>query len=390
MRKWEALKRHPGIYQYSTQKGKRYGARRGYTDLYGKRQEWTRSGFLSWRDADVALNQIELKISDGSLAQVHGASITLDTYFQQIYNRKIKLKIWRKSTAKGMKNYYTEWFKEPFGHQNIDDISRINYQHYLDEISTKNLAKSTISRIDSVMQLIMNDAETNDIIAKNRLRHMDINGREPRKQSLEPAEYEKYVRYAKEHLSKYYFCMIYLLTLGERRSELMGMRTRSSFKFDYDDVNKRDICGITFNLGRTPDAPEGGPLKTPSAYRTIWVYGDIVDMIKYAISYSDSILTNLGQPVPDDHFLWLNPTTGKPFHPAQPSTLMLRISKKCGIKVHPHQLRHYFATNAKTDNLPDMDVMHWLGHANIQQTNDYTRPTQRGAMGVFEGISKNI
>lgn len=389
-RKWTPLKRYPGVYSYPTQKGKRYGTRRKYKSSTGKSDYWSKSGFLSAADADLLLKKFELELATDKVGQIEGHKVTVDAYFWRIYDRKVKLNIWRPITSRSMKNYYKEWFQAPFGNVKLDELSRSAYQEFIDSLAEKDLAKNTVERINSVMQLIMNDAETNDIIYKNKLRHMNINGKAPRDQSLSKDDFDAYMKYAKEHLSRYDYSMIYMLTLGERRAELMGLRTRSSFQFEFDEVNQREVCAIKFDMGRTSEAKDGGPLKTPSAYRTIWVYGEMVDTIRFAIKASDNILMNLGKPVPQDHFLWLNPQTGNPFHPAQPSTLMKRLSGKCGIKVHPHQLRHYFATRAKSDRLFDSDVMHWLGHANIQQTNDYTRASKEGAMNVFNGIKNDI
>ncbi|MCY9806523.1 tyrosine-type recombinase/integrase [Lentilactobacillus senioris] len=389
MRNWEPMKKHPNIYVYETKKGKRYGVRTRYKKPNGKFSEWTKSGFSSWRDADVALKRFEVDLANGLVGKIEGRNVTLDAYFTSIYERKVKLNIWRPITARSMKNYYNRWFKKPFGKDNLQDISRQSYQAFLDDISTKGLAELTIKRIDSVMQMIMNDAETNDVIFKNKLRHMNINGQSPKSQSLSKEDYEKFMSCAKEHLTRYNYCMIYMLTLGERRSELMGLK-KSSFKFEYDEKAKREICAITFETGRTTVAKKGGPLKTPSAYRTIWVYGEIVDMIKEAIEYSDSILKNKGMEVTPDHFLWLNPTTAKPYHPAQPSTLMKRLSERSGIKVHPHLLRHYFATRAMANRMSNTETMHWLGHANIQQTADYTRASKDGALDLFSGVEDDI
>lgn len=389
MRAWEPMKKHPNIYVYETKKGKRYGVRSRYKKSNGKFSEWTKSGFLSWRDADVALKRFEVDLANGLVGKIEGRNVTLDAYFTTIYERKVRLKIWRPITARSMKNYYNEWFKQPFGKSNLQDISRLSYQAFLDEISAKGLAELTIKRIDSVMQMIMNDAETNDIIFKNKLRHMNINGKAPKSQSLSKEDYDKFMNYAEKHLTRYNYCMVYMLTLGERRSELMGLK-KSSFKFEYDKQTEREICGITFDTGRTQGAKKGGPLKTPSAYRTIWVYGEIVDLIKEAIEYSDNILKNKGMEVTPDHFLWLNPATAKPYHPTQPSALMKRLSERSGIQVHPHLLRHYFATRAMANRMSSTETMHWLGHANIQQTADYTRASKDGALNLFGGVEEDV
>ena len=42
MRKWEPVKNHPNIYSYPTAKGKRFAVRRGFTNVLGKKDEFTK------------------------------------------------------------------------------------------------------------------------------------------------------------------------------------------------------------------------------------------------------------------------------------------------------------------------------------------------------------
>lgn len=390
MRDWKPMKKHYGVFSYETKRGTRYGVRRRYRSMMGDRRQFTKSGFTNWRDADVALKKFEVKLQDGTISTSEQKNVTVNDYFRQMAERKSKLGIWKVSTAKTVTNFYSHYLKKPFGTQLIQDVSRMKFQRFIDQLVDDGLAKTTIHSINSVMQQIMNDAESNDVIYKNKLRHIEVvGGKEPRDQSLDKQEYSKFMKYAQEHETKYMFTMIYFLSLGERRQELMGLR-RSSFTFKNDEVNNRELCAVRFDLGRTPSELAGGTLKNKSSYRTIWVDSEFVEMIKYAITYSDNILANLNKPTDKDHFIWLNEKTGKPLHPTYPNRVMNRISKGSGVKVHPHQLRHYFATKAMSDGLPDMDVMHWLGHSNVQMTNSYTRPTPEASINVFNGISKEI
>jgi len=64
--KWTPLKRHSGIYEYPTAKGKRYGVRRSYTNAYKEHHEWTHSGFTNWHEADIALKQFESDLANGT------------------------------------------------------------------------------------------------------------------------------------------------------------------------------------------------------------------------------------------------------------------------------------------------------------------------------------
>lgn len=387
-----AMKKHPNIYWYETKRGKRYSVRKQYRNAMGKDDWYSTSGFLNWQDAEQDLRKFETRLFDGSIATAERKQISLNNYFDQMAERKIRMGVWKNSTASTNKTYYNTHFRKSFGSQKIQKITRLQYQHFIDElVLSGSYTKGTLHRVDSLMQQTMNDAEINDVITKNKLRHIVITGGKPAKsQDLTKSDFDLFMKTAKEQLNRYEYAFIKLMTLGQRRGEMMGLRTKSSFTFRRDEVNKKDICGIKFYVARTANEPTGTGLKTESSYRTIWVAGEYVDLIKYAISYSNRILEDHNIEAPEDHFLWLNPKTGKPYHVQYTNTIMRRVSQKSGVTIHPHLLRHYFATKARTEKLPETDVMHWLGHASITMTDSYTRETPEGAMGVFKGISKDI
>ncbi|MGV0167138.1 tyrosine-type recombinase/integrase [Furfurilactobacillus sp. WILCCON 0119] len=390
MAKWTPLPKHPNIYSYETRKGTRYGIREHFTDVYSKRQEFNKSGFKTWREADVQLKLFEGRLARGELGPLSHSDITVAQYYKLLRDRKLKMGIWKTSTAKVSRNYFNQYFKDTLGDTPLEKVRRIDYQHLIDELGLRTgdeaLSKTTIRTVNAIMQLIMNDAERNDIIQKNKLRGVQVlGGEEPRSQTLEKADYETYMNTAKKVLNRYQFDMLYLLTLGERRSEILGLR-KESFDFLRDDLHG-DVCKITFDRGRTPDEPNGTTLKTKSAYRSIYVFGDIVDMIRYVIQESEGIRRRHNLSINDSDYIYLNEDTGKPVHPTYPNRMLKKVSAACGIDVHPHLLRHYFATEASGANLPNMDVMHWLGHKHLQMTEEYTRGTKEGMLRVMKGMS---
>ncbi|MCD2257098.1 site-specific integrase [Agrilactobacillus fermenti] len=388
MRKWKLLKRHPNIYEYETRRGKRYGLRRGFTTSEGKKEEYTKSGFLTWRDADVVLKKFEVDLSEGKIGLIATNNITLDAYFNRIAQKKYQLGIWKDSTRKTTTNYYRKYLKPRFGKKQLDEISRSQFQDFLDNLATKGLAKSTIRTITSVMLQVMNDAEHEDIIYKNRLKGMLIRGREPKDLSLEPKDFDKWIKTANKILDRYLMAFVYVGTLGERRGELMGLRSES-FKFGFDDVHQREICSITFDLQRTSDFPNGTTLKTKSSYRTIWVCGEIIDYIKFALQTADNLRMRNNISADTKKWVWLN-DSGEPFHPTHLNRVMHKVEKASGIHITPHMLRHYFATEAISSNTPQIDVMHWLGHKNIQMTADYTRPNQPNSLKVYSNVDNTL
>lgn len=386
-----AMKHHPNIYEYETKRGKRYSVRRRYQDFTGKYETYTSSGFTDWRQAEQDLRKFEAKLFDGTLATAESKKITLNDYFEMMSDRKKRMGVWKISTAKVNQQYYAKHFKKQFGSVNMQDITRIRYQRYIDELSLSgDFTLNTLHRIDSLMQQIMNDAEKNDVIHKNKLRGIVMSTNKPTKnQTLTASEFDTIMQAALTDLSKYDYAFIKLMTLGERRGELMGLR-KSSFKFQYDELHHRNSCSITFNLARTADEPDGTTLKNESSYRTIYVSDEMADLAQYAIKKSEAIMDDFGLDKSPDDFIWINPETGKPYHVQHANTILKKLTRRTGITVHPHMLRHYFATKARSERLPETDVMHWLGHSSITMTDSYTRETPEGARGVFDGVKKDL
>ncbi len=384
MRKWTPLKRHPGIYEYPTAKGTKYGVRRGYTDSYHKHQQLVKSGFLTWRDADVFLKKFESDLATGILTNSASKKITLETYYKNLLKRKQEMGAWRPATVQQKENYWNTHLKSAFGGQRIDEIKRQPYQHFIDQMVKDGYAMNTIKTCNSIMQIIMNDAEVNNIIMKNPLRHIEIIGaKKPKSQDLSEKQYAEVMKTAKEIFTPYKFGMILLLSLGLRREELVGLRYNS---FEFSRWNDEEICAITLTTGRTRYEPDGGGLKNDSSYRTLYVRAEFCKLCHFMIDFSKGIRTRLNQSINDDDFLIVNDRTGIPVFPSYPNKLFEKIKRITGIPVHPHTFRHYFATMALTSGRVETDVMHWLGHKNIEMTQDYTRQNVRGALGVFDGM----
>ena len=389
MRNWQPVKRHPSIYKYSVKHGDRYGIRRVWIDSEKKRHEFTKSGFRTIKDAEVVLTQFEDSLYKGKKSPLKNSKVTFDEYFNKIKERSIKLGKWRIDTVKTKDQYYKNHIHPRFGNVALSKITRAQYQSFIDELITNGYAKTTIRTIDGLMQLIMNDAEVYDVIYKNNLKHISISGGKPAKNlTLEDVDYKKWLTQAEKMVNKYKMSMIQLFALGERREELLGLHLGS---FDFStDTSGKEICKITFDRGRTIHRLNGGPLKTKASYRSIYVTGEVIESIKYAIEQCKNICDKFGIEINDDTFLYRNEITGDPIHPTYPTRLFKSISDKCGVKIHPHKLRHYFATSAKDSNLADTAVAKWLGHANVQMTNKYARPNKNSVLRVYDGVKEQL
>lgn len=372
--KWEKVKGHANIYVYKTQRGKRYGVRRGFKNNQGKYDEFSPSGFTNWRDADAALKKFEAELVTGKLGPLSNRSVTVNQYYESMKKRKIELKIWRPSTVLGADQYYNNHIKSVYGTRSLSDISRSEYQAFIDGKVTKGYAETTLTTINSIMQQIMNDAARNDIIFKNKLSGITIDGAKQQKsQDLSEREYAKFMTTAKEVLTRYRMGMLYLISLGDRREEAAGLQLKSFVKGE-DEEGPYYV--IHYYVGRTQAEPNGGPLKNDGSYRDNIVHGKIVEYIDYMIEYCKEICKRTHREINGDTFIYLNEKTGMPPYPNNINRNIFGVvSQASGVKVHPHLLRHYFATMSLANGTPDVLVAKWLGHKNVSMSKAYARPT---------------
>lgn len=395
MRDWKPLdkRKHPNIYVYPVKTGrlkKKYGVRIRYTTMDHKHPWWTKSGFETWREAEVALHEFQGKLATGEITGNNAGNTPMDVYFKGLVNRNVALKAWRINTVKQKEGYWNTHLKPVFGNRPIDSVTRQEYQKFIDGKVKAGLARNTIVTINSVMQIIMNDASLNDVIAKNRLKGISIEGaKRPARKDLSEDGFNQFTAKAKERLTPYQYGIVVLLTLGERREELLGLKFNSFKFFDY---HGEDVCSIQFETGRTRYTPEGGGLKNDTSYRTIYVRDQYLNMCKYMVIEAKRIYDQCHVKCTDDSFLIVNQQTGMPVSTGYPNRLINRVTDALDEKFHitPHILRHYFATMAMTNGQIDTDIMHWLGHSSLKTTQDYTRGNIRGAMNLFDGMAKTL
>lgn len=82
--------------------------------------------------------------------------------------------------------------------------------------------------------------------------------------------------------------------------------------------------------------------------------------------------------------LFLSPVTIR-----QVQYQLRRLSKQLNIPhIHPHQLRHFFATNALNNGVNILEIKEMLGHSFLQTTEVYTHVTQGRLRSVWEKYHK--
>ena len=107
----------------------------------------------------------------------------------------------------------------------------------------------------------------------------------------------------------------------------------------------------------------------------------------FVIKYAPLLRTflNLRKPGPED---WLFPSPsrpGKPIHPRNVEELLKRFSRKYGVKLHPHLLRHLRGTQLVKEGMQERIVMKLLGHKTEKMLRIYVNLTAKDVEEVLLG-----
>ena len=87
-------------------------------------------------------------------------------------------------------------------------------------------------------------------------------------------------------------------------------------------------------------------------------------------------------PVPRDYLFVTLKNPHNPLHVGGVEIMMKRIGKEAGIKLHPHMLRHSFATHLIENHTDREYVQAMLGHRSPNSTQVYIHVSNKAIMGV--------
>ena len=78
---------------------------------------------------------------------------TVEAYYEVIRKRSVDIGKWRPATIAQKDLYFDKHLKPIFGKMSLSEITRQQYQHFIDKKVKDNYAKTTINTINSVPKL---------------------------------------------------------------------------------------------------------------------------------------------------------------------------------------------------------------------------------------------
>ena len=247
------------------------------------------------------------------------------------------------------------WIYPALGEVKMPDITPANISALLLSMQSQGKAHATCVKVYTILHSLFKMAYMSDVVPINPMDKVERP--KPRKNELKEKDVEAYTIEEVQRIFatleneplKWRALLRLLIDTGIRRGECCGLR--------WQDVDfKANTITISGNLCYTPQ--KGIYLDTPKSgkVRTIDVDPEII-----------SLLHELRQE-PASHaisiYVFTQPNSPEPMHPQSPARYMQKFSKKYGVpNLHPHKLRHTFASIAITNGADVASVSEKLGHS---------------------------
>lgn len=242
----------------------------------------------------------------------------------------------------------------------LPDITSAQISALLLDIQASGKAHATVIKAYTILHSLFKMAYLGDMIPKNPMDKVERP--KPRKDEIQAAEPQAYTAAEIKQLFdvldaeplKWRALVHLLIDTGIRRGECCALRWEN---IDFSS----GAVAINGNLCYTP--ANGVYLDTPKNghRRTVYVGTDTLSLLRQlrteqaAKAFSAYVFTQECSP--------------EPMHPQSPTRYLKKLSARCGLAdLHPHKLRHTFASVAITNGADVASVSEALGHADKSTT----------------------
>lgn len=366
--------KYVGIFSYESKGMKLYGLKFTHKGTQVQKQ-----GYTSLATARQARTEISTAIETGEYFK---KEYTLDEYFQIYVNLKVKSGKWNKNSEGTLRKIYA-MISQKLKDKKMEDISRQDIQLLNIALGQKYRTK-TISSILGLLSSIFEHAYQNEFLSRNRAKGIEPvqNDKQKFSKELSLEDFSIVKKYVADHCDVIVQAMFMLLSYGLRRGETLAIR-QSVIKYE------EHFTKIHIDKSRTEYYPDGKGTKTGKE-RDIFITAEDTALLKKAIKLSkERYITNKNINYSKDSWIFVS-ATGEPLPVQYINRIFNNITLQTGIKITPHILRHFFATQAQSSNINPRLVADFLGHKNIAMTNHYTHATDDGGILVMEKVNQKI
>ena len=247
------------------------------------------------------------------------------------------------------------WIYPALGDLKMPDITPANISALLLSMQSQGKAHATCVKVYTILHSLFKMAYMSDVVTVNPMDKVERP--RPRKGELKEKDVEAYTTEEVQRIFaaleseplKWRVLLRLLIDTGIRRGECCGLQWQN---IDF----KANTITIAGNLCYTPQ--KGIYLDTPKSgkVRTIDVDPEIIALLR------ELRLEQASQAI--STYVFTQQNSPEPMHPQSPARYMQKFSKRCGVSgLHPHKLRHTFASIAITNGANVASVSEKLGTA---------------------------
>ena len=350
-------KRKDGTWEARVTIGILENGKQNRKSLYGKtRQEVAAkmTDLLNNLQKGVITNPTEMTVSEW-----------LDIYMPEYKKRFVKPTTYIGYTVK-IENH----IKPVLGHHKLKALRQDMIQKFVNGLSDKGLAPATVEATFKLLNNALETAVDDGLIVRNAAHKVKLPKVEkPKINVLTMEQQNAFIEQAKE---TYMGCVyIFDLCTGMRLGELLGLKWG-----DIDFEENQFHVMRTIRKVKDPDNPEEkwhlefGTPKTPSSQRVIPLNETAIKVLYDVQKQQEQNKIKAGE-IYEDNDLVFCTQLGKPLDPTNMRRTFHAICDKAGISgLHPHCLRHTFATRGAENNVDVRVMQRFLGHATIKETAD--------------------
>ena len=303
--------------------------------------------------AGEVVNRAEKKAIQAEAEREAAKIRTLRQYGEQVFMPAKRVTI-SENTRDGFQRELDLHVYPVIGDFKIPEITSAQITALLLHEQESGQAVASVVRLYTVLNLLFKMAYLDDTIERNPMDK--VQRPKPRKDEKNEQEVEaftadelKYILSCIEKEPLKWQTMIRLMIdTGIRRGEACGLK--------WEDVDlKANAATIRGNLCYTKDA--GVYLDTPKSGKTREVYFS---------SETHNLLRCLRHEQAQScisAFVFTQEGTADPMHPQSPTRYLTKFGKRYNVKIHPHKLRHSFASVAITNGADIASVSEVLGHS---------------------------
>lgn len=381
-----SLRNRNGKWYYSFEIGKVDGKR--------KRMERVAKGARTKSEAEAIMREkIEEYENTGTLFQV--SEITLHDYLQLWMKEYVEVNL-KANTQANYRLTINNHISPALGGYKIKVLTPRILQNFLAGKVKEGLSRQTISIIRGILNKSLNHAvHTYGYIERNPITNIDImmpRGRKPTKETLKIQSKEN-LRILIDNIDEHhpFYIPFYIgLYCGLRVGELCGLEWKHiDFVEGTIEIEQQLTLKDRKWIVSSP--------KSIDSYRVIPVGNKLVDILKkeYNKQVQNELTYGEGYRKDSQHNFVCRKPTGEHYTPAviKYHTGVL-ISKKLGIELNYHSLRHTHATTLIENGAKMKAVQKRLGHSRSSVTEQYyihlTEKMSREAVDIFENFTDEL